>query len=426
MSRSKVQATGLEFDPGTHLFTLADESVVYLEATGEIFSLNAAATVIWCLFAKGMTHTEVIANFARDFDQPPKQAEQSIAQIVRQWRELGLLRDGPRRSRPIPPDRGSSNALRVARMPPYTPSAVVRERRYTLMGIRFCLRYTTLEQDEIVHPLFAHLETPRVRRIDKTIEVVTIGRNWCVYVDRQPLDFCTRPNRLAPIVKSLIWRDTVNSYDYLLNIHAGVVGDGSRCVLLPGAAGSGKSMLTAALCHAGLEYFSDEVALLEKPDFRVKPMPLSLCIKDTGWDVVANYYPHVEHLAAHGRGRKIVRYLTPPSGGVAQLDRRYPVGAIVYPRYVPNAKTTLVQIPKLEALGRLMAECVTIPEPLDSRTVGELVAWIQTLPCYQLTMSSLNRAVTLIREEMDQGFRAESQLIGHYRSSSQHRPDLSE
>ena len=41
--------------------------------------------------------------------------------------------------------------------------------------------------------------------------------------------------------------------------------------LLPAAAGSGKSSLTAALVHSGLGYYSDEVALIEPGTFLVCP-----------------------------------------------------------------------------------------------------------------------------------------------------------
>ena len=46
-------------------------------------------------------------------------------------------------------------------------------------------------------------------------------------------------------------------------IHAGVVGWRGRAILIPGASGTGKSTLVAALLRAGASYYSDEFAVLD-------------------------------------------------------------------------------------------------------------------------------------------------------------------
>src|SRR5215469_15121217 len=115
---------------------------------------------------------------------------------------------------------------------------------------------------------------------------------------------------------------------------------GDKRVLLPAAAGSGKSSLTAALVHRGYRYLSDEVALIEPSTFRVPPVPLAVCVKSTGWDVMRRYFPDIEALMAHQRADgKRIRYI-PPARASVQTARAL-VSHIVFPRYDANAVTEL-------------------------------------------------------------------------------------
>src|SRR5206468_2960021 len=73
-----------------------------------------------------------------------------------------------------------------------------------------------------------------------------------VYCDQKPERRANRLSALAPVVKSALWVAAINHHDFLFYIHSGVVRRGDSCILLPAAAGSGKSSLTAALTPAGV------------------------------------------------------------------------------------------------------------------------------------------------------------------------------
>jgi hypothetical protein len=62
-------------------------------------------------------------------------------------------------------------------------------------------------------------------------------------------------------------------------VHAAVVADGGRALLLPGRSYSGKSTLTAALVRAGAIYYSDEFAVLDARG-RVHPYPRAIVLRD--------------------------------------------------------------------------------------------------------------------------------------------------
>ncbi len=106
-------------------------------------------------------------------------------------------------------------------------------------------------------------------------------------------------------------------------MHAGVVAGPAGAILLPAPPGSGKSTLTAGLVAAGLDYFSDEVALLAEDDLAVMPFPLAMCVKDTGIDALAALFPAITALPMHTRmdGKRVV-YMPPPAARVPASDTR--------------------------------------------------------------------------------------------------------
>jgi serine kinase of HPr protein (carbohydrate metabolism regulator) len=64
-------------------------------------------------------------------------------------------------------------------------------------------------------------------------------------------------------------------------VHAGVVGWGSRALVLPGASFAGKTTLVAALVRAGASYYSDEYAAVDEGG-RVHPYARALRIRREG------------------------------------------------------------------------------------------------------------------------------------------------
>ena len=250
----------------------------------------------------------------------------------------------------------------------------------------------------MVHPVLGHLEIPESSVDATAVDIIETANRLIVYRDREAFADCAAVTELAPIVKSLVWSTAVNNHDFFLDIHAGVVGDGSQCILLPAPPGSGKSTLTASLMHVGYQFFSDEVALLEAGSFNVFPVPLAIGIKTSGIDALADRFPNLRELQVHRRGDgKQVAYIAPPPGFRPPNDDPCPVGALVFPRYTPGAPTYLVALSKCEALKRLLDECKAVPSPLDFGKVEGLVKWISRTPCYSLTYGSIEAAIAEIR-----------------------------
>ena len=377
-----------------HLFILEDEGLLYADGAQEIYAFNTAATHVWCQLEAGASPAAIAAALAATFGFADGEAARHVRDILAQWRGLGLLQGSVvRASEPSAPPAAET----PAGLPPFAAVPGAESRHYALLGHRVRVRFGTPAQAEWVHPALAHLAVD-AGDADSRIDIVATSGRQLIYLDEAPFAVCQGHDQLAPIAKGVIWQRALRDADYFLNIHAGVVSDGHACTLLPAAPGSGKSSLTAALCRAGFSYFSDEVALLSPSTFEVVPVPLAMCFKREGWDLMAPYYPELAGLKTHRRGDgKAVRYLPPPADLRPASAAPQPVRRLVFPRYAAAAETALQPIGKVAALHRMMDECLAIPVPLTVARVREMVDWVAGIDCYELPMSSLDRAVELIR-----------------------------
>jgi hypothetical protein len=105
----------------------------------------------------------------------------------------------------------------------------------------------------------------------------------------------------------------ISSLDYVA-IHAGVVADGDRAIVLPGISFSGKTTLTRALVEAGAVYYSDEYAMLD----------------DRG-----RVHPYARQLSFRPPDGRPVELSVEELGGVAGTEP-LPVGLVVITRYRPD------------------------------------------------------------------------------------------
>jgi hypothetical protein len=390
---------------GVRLFILEDEGVLFSPAAQEIYSLNTAATLAWCMLEERHNADEIASKLAETGAFPATDARNGTANLLAQWRELGLLEGSTRRSPADPSLEGNdaSPAPTQAELPPHEERQAVAERRYRLVDRIFRVRFTTSAQLDWVEPVIRHLEIESTddaggsARVDEIVDLIEVDGATVIYADRQARWSVPAIDQLAPYVKALLWLSVIAHSPLFLVFHAGVVGVGGRCVMLSAAPGSGKSTLSAALACAGFSFFSDEVALIAEDRFAVRPVPLGLCVKSTGWAVLEPFFPELATARTHHRvDGKIVRYLTPPPG--PEQDTYHPVGAIVFPRYAADLETALIPLGKAEALRRLMAECLALRKSLDENNVARLVEWMRAVPCYELPNSSLAEATKLLRQ----------------------------
>lgn len=382
--------------PGMRLYYLDDVGVLFSQATQELHLLNPAAAVIWSLLEEGHDEAAIVDALHRSYGLDEGTSRQFASAALAEWRDKGFLGEGasaPEDVVKLPPARSPVDG------PPWPGPVAHAARRYRILGSHFTIRFSSEAQVQVVHPVLDHLATnaEASAATPTEVDVVEASGNLLVYRDRELFAASPGIDALAPIVKSLVWTTAVRDQRFFLNIHAGVVSDGTRCILLPAAPGSGKSTLTAALVHAGYEFFSDEVALLEDRTLDVFPVPLALCVKDSGIEVLADRFPQLRALAIHRRGDgKRVAYMPPPARSRPTSESARPVGALIFPRFTPGGGTSFAPLPRPEALQRLMTECIGVAEALDTHRVEALVRWISAIPCYALAHGSTDEAIAAV------------------------------
>lgn len=365
---------------GVRLKLIDEEGILFDARRRVVYFLNTAASLLWCRIESG-----------EDVASPSDEAAEA-RDILARWRTLGLLVEPGAAPAPEPePEPAKPRPGR--RVPP--PSAEQVRRHYRLLGSDFALGFAEAGLAEIVHPTLAHLEragagNPQLIAIDEH------GGRFRLTEAGRLLDACGSASALAPLVKLHLARRAVARFPHRLAVHAGALAGASGALLLPAAASSGKSVLTAALMARGWDYLSDDSALLDE-DFAAIGVPYSLTIKEGAWDVVAALFPALSQQPVHDRpDRQRVRYLAPGARDGGERTAPRPVRWIVSPRFdAAGPPARLLRLGRAEALRLLLANCGWV-RPLDWETIERTVDWLDGVESYRAVYSSLDAAAATI------------------------------
>ena len=128
----------------------------------------------------------------------------------------------------------------ASRLPPFAPVQSVVEAQYRLLGTHALIRYSHRAQMRMVDTVIGHLKTEEAAPPTLTIDIhcqmwKPDWSEWLqmasdVYCDGKPEAQAERISSLGPLVKSALWLHAVNAHDFLLDLHAGVVGKDGRCI----------------------------------------------------------------------------------------------------------------------------------------------------------------------------------------------------
>jgi uncharacterized protein (UPF0276 family) len=440
------------------LFVLDREGVFVSTSRRELTLFNAPATLIWCLIEDGRSVRAIVDSYAKTFDLTTAEAGRHVATMLQQWFGRGYIDDpgpldvaarvdlttalahvltSPRLRaafRQSPRDLAcrlgvaeehtdcfvaldadelddqADDLIEAANLPdPILPSGdadlappaasppSASTRHYRLLSTTFAIDAGSQVLSDRIHDALAHLDSDDPQP-DVVLQLRTAASGGWTVVAGESLAADVGDDGVVPAVKQLVRQMAVDRHPFLMTVHAGVVSFPGGCLLLPAAAGSGKTTLTAALVHSGATYFSDEIAPLEPQTLAVSPVPLSLTVKDGALAALRPLFPAVDLLVTHAReDHMTVRYLPPPPESMPDPDARGTVKWIVFPRYEPGATTVLRAIDRPAALRRLLAESFVDRRRLDRGNVESLVQWMRDVDCFELPLSTLAAAVAELR-----------------------------
>jgi hypothetical protein len=185
-----------------------------------------------------------------------------------------------------------------------------------------------------------------------------------------------------------------------LLLHAGTVASGRGAILLPGSSGAGKSTLVTALCLAGFQYLSDELAVVDSAYLVVRPIQKPICLKEGGWRILASTVDLPRTLRATRADGQRVQYLRPPHP--CPPEGALPIGYVVTPLRRPGAGATLTPTSRTQALAELAKHSLNLPRhgPAGLELLAQVV---ERASCYRLTYDTPAEAVSVLSDLVGQG-----------------------
>ena len=395
--KSPLTSTSLQ----VRFFPFEGGGVLFLPGTRRIWALNAASACIWCLMDELDDPEELAAAMADRFSIDEATARRDVHAVLTIFAQEGLLEGGSPSDFPEEPDLDPLDSCGPRLM---TPASWKVRSFYRTPGrtFEFCSddAVTGAQFAEIMAPLA--LDPPGA--VDTHLAVLQnrgVGCGLDIYLDGRRRLAGVPQDELLPHLFALFCRHACESMGENLLLHAAVLGSEGRMVLFPAEAGGGKTTLAAVLAAQGFTFFSDELALLEFDQLRVRPLPLPMTIKAGSTPILERLYPGLSRRPVYQRSDgKAVRYLVPPAASLP--DNSSPeamVRAVVFPRYESGAENHLGSLTKVEALQRLALTGSSIRD-YHAGDIRTMIAVVERNPCFELVYGDPLEAVYLLRKHV--------------------------
>jgi len=350
---------------GVHPLSLGGQQVLFSAGNEALYQLNVTAALLASMLYEGSTFAALTAALTRD-GSDGEAADGAVLELLRQWSAQNLV-------------RATFSSSDVPRC---------REQYIHIAGVDVAIHYATAAQYMRISPIFSHLARP-VGKAASCIDLIEAGRLTFVSSNDGPASVIGA-GQAAPFIKGLLVEEVLAAAPPNIALHTACLGHRNRALLLSGPPGGGKTTLAVGLSRSGLDYISDDIALLG-PDGRVQGVPLPPAVKKGAWTLLSRYCADITDLPVHMRLDDVpVRYLglsQPPP--IAWMD----AGWIVHLRRVAGARLELLKLDPAGALVRLMGEAHSSAGAATIEGMRALIMLVERARCFDLIYSDLDTAI---------------------------------
>jgi hypothetical protein len=218
---------------------------------------------------------------------------------------------------------------------------------------------------------------------------------WGVWRDGEPCETTVSDSYISPYVLWEVTRLVLERAHPLIPVHAAAVARGGRALVLAGRSHAGKSTLAGWLTAHGWSFLTDEVALLELGQD-------GLTLVHPFWRPIGVRRPGpLDHLIDVPNTNPEVLI---PASELGTLGPAAPLAAIVFPRYVEGAESSVRPETPAASVRELSLHLPTLG--VRGRAVfRSIVEVVTATPAFQIDVDDLSMASSTLERLLEVGGR---------------------
>ena len=362
------------------LFLFEEEGLIYSDIDKKLHFLNSLGMYVWLLFEDGLNKAAILELcLKRSIDQPNELdglLDELNTLFVHAW---------------LSTECHEEEELWLEKIPD-SISSKIQGYYYKVLDSKVSVAYCDLFSKKAIEPLLNVFINSGQTFCDYMIEIKKSENEYQICINGFDFSWKIPPQRLAAFFNDRIRKIVFTDSDYFLASHAAVLAKGDKCLMMPGVSYSGKSTLSAALLSADYQYFSDEMAVLDK-EFQARPVPLGIGIKQGSWGVLNSYLPQLKGLKKQERWDGIPLKYVPVNTSMLYSKTRKKVSHLVFPTYTHGSTAKLLPISTPLAICQLFEAGFAMKCEFSIKQVIELCAWVESIPAYKFVFSQLDQAI---------------------------------
>lgn len=370
-----------------------DDLVIVREGVNGLFLLNQTGAFLWELLNSAHSVQQACSAIAEAYNISLETATHDVDLAIQDWKARGLFSKEIQSFQdpyfPIPlNDHEVIRTYETLSEPKF-----FSERYYEFFGKRIHLRFEDAQLEKDIHSRFVNLETSPGEESDRQVDAVLDGEAFLLMVDGLEVSRSRNSVGLGFCLMAIFMKMVYSNLDLMAWLHAGAVGTESGTMALVGWEKSGKSTLTAALTHSGLQCYGDDRVFLNFPDTAPLRIPNSAAIKRGSWSVLESRFPEINELTTVYVDDEEIRFLPMPK---PLIQSPAPISFLIFPKFQPDVENTLVPISSTQALIHITEAYSWISS--EPAKAVKFLDWVRSIPSYRLNFSSLDQAVSQLRE----------------------------